>query len=92
MINIRYPRGIQAVLRSGSLPTAVRSLYVSQPVLSQAIRKIKASPGLQLFDRSIVPIALVCTGQKYLGSLEKVTALSVDLVNEIREIRNEGKD
>ncbi len=39
-----------------------------------------------------MPIALVCTGQKYLGSLEKVTALSVDLVNEIREIRNEGKD
>ena len=56
------------VYKEKSFSQAAKNLYVSQPALSLAIRKLEDRLGLQIFDRSTTPVSLTAEGQVYMNS------------------------
>ena len=54
-----------AIVDEGSLTKAAEHLYVSQPSLSQYLKRLEASLGVELFDRSTSPLRLTYTGERY---------------------------
>ena len=54
-----------AIVDEGSLTKAAEHLYVSQPSLSQYLKRLEANLGVELFDRSASPLRLTYTGERY---------------------------
>ena len=50
-LNIRHLMAMTAVVRSGSISAAVRSVNLTQPAITQGIAKLEAQLGASLFDR-----------------------------------------
>ena len=50
---------------SGSLTKAAEQLYVSQPSLSQYLKRLESSLGVELFDHKSSPLKLTYIGQRY---------------------------
>ena len=53
-----------AIVDEGSLTKAAEHLYVSQPSLSQYLKRLEANLGVELFDRSASPLRLTYTGEQ----------------------------
>src|SRR5665213_3364032 len=51
MVNHRQIEAFRAVIESGSMSAAARTLGISQPNISRFIAQLEASTGLKLFDR-----------------------------------------
>ena len=51
MVNLELYRVFYTVAKCGSLTKAAQELYISQPVVSQAIRQLENQPGTTLFNR-----------------------------------------
>ncbi len=49
---------VMEVYKEQSFSKAAQNLYISQPALSAAIKKIEKKIGAPLFDRSVSPIQL----------------------------------
>ncbi len=77
---------IYAVYKAGSFSRAAENLYITQPALSMAVRKIEASIGMALFDRSARPLCLTEAGRIYAASIEKMIAIDEDLNNQIHDL------
>lgn len=84
--NMEY---IYAVYQKKSFSKAAEALYISQPALSTAIRKIEAEIQLPLFDRSSAPIELTEAGKYYIDSIEKVMAIERDMSRRFSEMLRE---
>ena len=63
---------IYEVYKEKSFSKAAQNLYISQPALSAAIKKIENRLGCCIFDRSSNPVQLTEAGIEYLKSIEKV--------------------
>lgn len=87
----RMAEYLAAVERTGSITRAARALYISQPALSQAIRRLEAELNAEVLDRSTEPIRLTYAGQKYLGAMKKISAIHSDLLNELSEMAGEAR-
>ena len=55
----------------GSFSSASKELYISQPALSAAIARHEKNLGFQIFDRSVIPVALTPEGRIYIEYLEE---------------------
>ena len=77
---------IYAVYKAGSFSKAAENLYITQPALSMAVKKIEASIGMALFDRSSRPVQLTEAGKIYVAGIEKMLALDEDIKNQIHDI------
>src|SRR3990172_12151769 len=67
--NVIFPRSLRyllAVAEYGSFTRAAEALHVSQPTLSQQIKHLEESLGVQLLDRSGRTVRLTDTGEIYL--------------------------
>ena len=60
------------VYREKSFTKAANKLFISQPALSAAIKKIEKNIGHELFDRSSNPIKLTEAGEIYIKSIEEI--------------------
>ena len=54
-MNTRHAQLVLAVVREGSFTAAAKSLFVTQPTLSQQIRQIEQQLGQPIFERSTRP-------------------------------------
>jgi DNA-binding transcriptional LysR family regulator len=63
MIETYLLRGIAEIDRTGSFTAAAKALFVSQPALSRAMRKLEDELGVALFDRSTGRTALSPLGR-----------------------------
>ena len=78
---MRQLRGFQAVARQGSFSGAARSLALTQPALSAAVRELEEQLGAQLLERSTHHVALTAAGAALLPQVEWLLnsfALGVD--------------
>ena len=57
---------IRKIAETGSFIAAAEKLYITQPSLSQFIRRIERHVGAELFDRSHQPVTLTEAGRIYL--------------------------
>ena len=88
-MNFRHIHYVLTVLREGSITSARKKLFVSQPALSQAIKQIEQDLGAPIFDRSCEPIALTYAGQRYVDAAQRM----MDIDNALRaDIAQSGKE
>ena len=52
-----------AIAKAGSMNEAAKSLYISQPSLSTAIRELEAETGVEIFRRTNRGIAVTPAGE-----------------------------
>ena len=77
---------IYEIYKSGSFSKAAENLYITQPALSMAVKKIEEAIGMSLFDRSTRPLTLTEAGKIYIASIDKFIAMEEDLNNQIHDI------
>ena len=78
-----------AIVESGSLTKAAEKLYVSQPSLSQYVKRLEANLGVTLFDRSTSPLRLTYTGERYYQYVLQLMKLDENVRKEFQDIKNE---
>lgn len=64
-MNMKQLRYVLALANEGSFSRAAESLGISQPSLSQFIKKLEAQLGVELFDRSNGDVRLTDAGRAY---------------------------
>lgn len=70
---------VYTVYQLGSFSKAAQKLYVTQPALSAAIKKLEARLNTPLFDRKSQPLSLTPAGEFYVQSIEKMMAIQDDI-------------
>ncbi len=72
----------------GSFTAAAEHLYMSQPALSLAVKRVEDRVGAELFDRSRRPLALTDAGKAYIDTIRSIRHLEEDLSRQIEDLRN----
>lgn len=85
-MDFRQLQYLTAVAEYRNVTKAAESLYISQSALSHYIRKTEEELGVQLFDRSTVPISLTYAGKCYIQSAQRILLENERLMKELREI------
>ena len=78
---------IYQVYLDGSFSAAAEHLYMSQPALSLAVKRVEEAVGAELFDRSRRPLTLTDAGQAYIDTLHYIRYLEEDLSRRIEDLR-----
>lgn len=85
-VSLRLLRAFAAVSREGNVGRAAAALFVSQPSLSQDIRRLERDLGVQLFDRGPKGLSLTEAGQEFLRAVESALAILDRGVAQAREL------
>ncbi|MFU0831829.1 MAG: hypothetical protein ACFWUC_02675 [Oscillospiraceae bacterium] len=78
------------VAEEGSFSKAAKKLYISQPSLSQTIGAIEKELGVQLYDRSTIPLSVTYAGERYLHAAREILKIENNLRHELEDI-SEGQ-
>lgn len=84
-------RELQYVLKVAeekSFSKAAQKLYMAQPSLSQYITKLENRLGLQLFDRSTIPLQPTFAGELYIEMARNILDMNVQLSQQLDDITN----
>ena len=60
---------VYAVYQEKSFSKAARKMFVSQPALSNMVKKAEAEIGRPIFDRSTIPLTVTKEGMYYIRSI-----------------------
>ena len=74
------------VAKDGTFSAAAKHLYISQPSLSQCIKKVETELGVRLFDRSQTPLALTTAGEIYVRQAKEILRIRQALVQEVADL------
>ncbi len=77
---------VYEVYKVRSFSQAAKNLYVSQPALSSAIKKLETRLGITIFDRSSQPIAITEEGKVYIAAAEKIIAVRKSLASQLSDM------
>ena len=78
-------RYVYEVYREMSFSRAAKKLFISQPSLSNAVRKTEQKLGAPLFDRSTNPIGLTDLGKEYIRAVELILDVENGFVNYLHD-------
>jgi len=78
-----------AIVEHGSLTRAAEQLYVSQPYLSQYLKRLEKNLGVELFNRNISPLQLTFSGERYYQHLLQVQKMNERMRKEFQDIQNQ---
>ncbi len=78
-MTLRHLRVFLAVVDSGSMSGAARSLYIAQPSVSGAIAELEAHYGTLLFDRIGRRLVITPAGERLAGYARRMLALNEDM-------------
>lgn len=77
------------IVQSGSLTKAAERLYISQPSLSQYLKRLETSLGVELFDRTTSPLRLTYTGERYYQYVLQLMQLDENVRKEFQNIKDQ---
>lgn len=86
MIDEHEWRSVLQVAEDGTFSAAAKHLFVSQPSLSQCIKKIESELGDLLFDRSQTPLQLTAAGKVYVEKARQIQQLKQAIVRETADL------
>lgn len=78
-MNTRHAQLVLAVVREGSFTAAAKSLFITQPTLSQQIRQIEQQLGTPIFERSTTPVSLTPAGQIYVQAARRFLQIETQM-------------
>ena len=70
--NLNLYKAFYYVAKEGNISTASKKMYISQPALSKAIKRIESELNVTLFNRTTNGVMLTNEGEKLLSHLETV--------------------
>lgn len=70
---------VYTIYQCGSISKAAQRLFVSQPALSAAVKKLENELGTPLFDRRTKPLNLTPAGEFYIQCAEKIASIQMDM-------------
>lgn len=70
---------IYTIYQEHSFSKAAKKLFVSQPWLSSAVKKVEQEIQMPIFDRNTNPISLTEAGRYYIQSIEKIMAIQAEM-------------
>ncbi len=74
------------VAEKGSITKAAELLGISQPALTNHIKKLENELGVKLFNRGTSPLALTYAGQRYLENTKKLLDVKKSMDREMSDI------
>lgn len=74
---------IDTILRTSNFTQAAKELYISQPYLTQLIKRIEKKIGTQILNRSQLPFTLTEAGMIYYNYLETISYNDQQLVRKL---------
>jgi len=79
-------RSVLEVAKEGTFSAAAKRLFISQPSLSQCIKKIEGELGMQLFDRSQNPLQLTEAGRIYLRQAREMQRIRQKIIQQTADL------
>ena len=79
---------IYEIYKERSFTKAAEKLYVSQPALSLAIKKLEDEVGYPIFERKGKETVPTVYGEKYIAAIEEIKRIQTNLENEIADMRS----
>ena len=76
------------VYRTGSFSQAARNLFMTQPALSIAVKRVEEAIGAPLFERGTQPLALTEAGKIYLRRLMEIKCIEEEMDRELKDYLN----
>ena len=77
---------IYAVYQEKSFSRAAQRLFITQPALSNKVKKVEEKIRMPLFDRSTNPIQLTAAGQAYIQAVGKIMAVEKELDEQLQAL------
>ena len=87
-MNDRQLKYILTIAEEGSITTAAKKLYISQPSLSLLLANVEKELGITLFDRSASRISLTYAGECYVGAAKSILSIKRELERQVNDIHN----
>lgn len=84
----RGMENVYAVWKERSFSAAAKKLYITQPALSNSIKRVEDKIGAPLFDRSSSPIQLTETGREYIHAVEQIMAVQENFERYLSDAHN----
>lgn len=91
LLNENECRAFLQVAKDGSFSKAAKKLYVSQPSLSQCIKRIESELNTTLIDRSCTPLVLTEAGKIFLEEVQKIQLIRENIIQKIADFSNFNK-
>ena len=85
-MNDRQLTYLLTILKEGSISKAADVLCISQPSLSQMVRKIEKEIHADIFFRHQTPIALTAAGECYIQAAQNILNIQQAMTDQIHEI------
>ena len=85
---LSHPEYFAAIVEAGSLTRASELLYVSQPYLSQYLKRLEANLGVELFNHRTSPLRLTWFGEQYYQYICQMLRISEALRREFHDAQN----
>ena len=79
---------VYAVYKEQSFTRAAEKLFISQPSLSAAIKKLEKMLGAPLFNRSGSAVTLTEVGLEYISAVEKIIKIREEFKSRVNDIYN----
>lgn len=83
-----YSEYVYEIYKEKSFTKAAKNLFVSQPALSAAVKKLEDEMHIKIFDRSATPLALTAEGKAYINAVEDIFNIKKNYENYIMDISN----
>lgn len=79
---------IYEVYKEKSFSQAAKNLFISQPALSTYIKKTENELGIQIFDRTSLPVRPTEAGELYIQAIQRIMTVEKDLSAQLAELSN----
>lgn len=79
---------VKTIVETKSISEAAKKLFIAQPSLSQALKKIEENIGTQLFIRNHDGMELTLAGEKYYITATEILNIYNDFTNEVTYIND----
>lgn len=87
-MNLKQLKYVIVLAEQGSFSRAAEELNISQPSLSQYVRKIEQELDIELFDRSGSVIRLTDAGRAYIEAGRKIIDIEHQLLGQFSDLKN----
>ena len=77
-----------AVYEERSFSKAAKKLHISQPALSNIVKKAETEIGMPIFDRSTIPLTVTKAGEFYIQSIQQIRAIQKNVEEYFEDVKN----
>lgn len=79
---------VYAVYEERSFSKAAKKLFISQPALSNMVKKAENEIGAPIFDRSTIPLTLTKAGEYYIQSIREIRSIQDNVHDYFKDLND----